>query len=92
MPVKKLKRGQKSPEASWRFLASHDKLRVVLYAQWKRSGMTMNKLAEIAEIATPGRIKSYFSKNRIGRLNEFQIVRLCEILKVEIDLDIKIVE
>jgi hypothetical protein len=89
--VKVLKRGQKSPEAAWRFLHNNTNLRGVLYAQYLKSGMSMVQLGAAAGISGISRIHGYFRGAGNNKLNELQIVRLCDVLKVEIDLEIKIV-
>jgi hypothetical protein len=91
--VKKLDAGQKSPGATWRFLRSNDRLRTILEAQWRKSGLPLSRLAELIDVASPNRLSLYFAnKGPAGnRINELQIVKLCDVLGVEIDLDIKIV-
>jgi hypothetical protein len=87
----KYKRGKKSPESGWRFLRSHERLPGIVEAVAKSKRLSYTDMGD--RIDCDGRrIARWFRGDMDGVINEFQIVQLCDLLGIELDLDIKITE
>lgn len=84
-----MKRGQKSPEAGWRFLRSNDRLRGVILSQMAEKKLNATALAKQIGV-NHARMGGYLRGVSTPCLSEFQVVQVCDYLGIELDLEIQI--
>ena len=80
--------GTKRASSTWCILRNDYKLRRLLLYQLEKFGMNKEQLANKMSI-TPYRVYNYFSGKQ-GGFTQFQLINACEILKIDVSLDIKI--
>lgn len=79
--------GDKTVKSIWCFLRSNEVLRTAI--KYKQAGLDLN-LKELAHAAGVDytRLCKWF-KNRAGALSQYEVIRLCTYLGIEVELTIK---